>query len=285
MTHTLAPLLAAVSLSWIAYFLVRNVRIEGTASRHLQDFRASAGPSKEARFGERMAGMLPISLESWREHLSWAQRGGFYRGQTMGNIVFTAFVYALGGLVILLIKPAPLFLLTPLLAGAYPFLALRRKANQVRRKVVRALPETASLVAAEVFSGVPPEGALTRAGGLPGPLSALIAEAVRHARQSGRPLFSRKPVRGALVETFHKSGLPQLRAFASQMDMIVHSGVDSASLMTDLARSLAREYHEQVMVEKEQLGGKITIRLAFFFFFPQVTILLMTFLIPMLQMF
>lgn len=279
------PFFGAGSVAWIAYFIFRNIRIEGTASRHLREFQGETGPSRQEQLGEKLAGALPISRETWQAHLVWAKRGGFYPGQGIGSLTLTASLYGGASLVVFLIKPVPVFLFLPILAALYPFLAMRSKANRVRRQVVRALPEIAALVAAEVSAGNPPEQALTRAGQLPGPLSGLIGEAVAHSRKTGRPLFSRKPVLGALVETFHATNLPPLRAFASQVDMAAHHGVESAELMTDVARGLAREYHERVMVEKELLGSKLTTRVAFFFFFPAVAILLMAFLIPVIQMF
>ena len=162
---------------------------------------------------------------------------------------------------------------------------VRSKANLVRRQVIRALPETAALVAAEISAGSPPEAALLRATELPGPLSGLLTDAVAHARKTGRPLFSRMPVRGALVEVFDASRLPELRAFALQIDEVTGKGIDSADLMNDIARLLAREYRERVMTEKEKLGGKLTTAVAFFFFFPAVLLILAAFLIPMIQMF
>lgn len=283
--QSIAPFLGAGALALAAYYLVRIVRIEGTASRHLKIYQVESGPGGLDTLGEKLAKTLPFSTSTWQDHLKWAQRGGHYLGRSIGSLTITALLYAGGSTLVLVFNPAPIFFLLPFVVFVYPFVAMRSKANLVRRKVVRALPEVAALVAAEISAGNPPEQALTRAGQLPGPLSGLIAEAVAHSRKTGRPLFSRKPVHGALVEVFQETRLPALRAFASQIDLVAHHGVDSAELMTDVARGLAREYHERVMVEKEELGGKLTTRVAFFFFFPAVTILLMAFLIPLLEMF
>ncbi len=70
-----------------------------------------------------------------------------------------------------------------------------------------------------------------------------------------------------------------------QMDEVASKGVDSAVLMNDAARVLAREYRERVLTEKEKLGGKLTSLVAFHFFFPAVILILMAFLLPMIQMF
>jgi len=252
----------------------------------LREFRGDVQQNnRQVEIGDRVGGLLPISLSEWQNHLEWAQRGGHYADQKLGGIIFTACLYAGGALLIVLIKPAPIFFLLPVLAFAFPFFSMRSKANGVRKKAVRALPEMASLVAAEVSAGTPPDQAVLRAAELPGPLAGLLSEAVSHARQTGRPLFSRKPVTGALVEVFSRAGLPALRAFAMQLDEVAGKGVDSAALMNDTARSLAREYRDRVMTEKEKLGGKLISLVAFHFFFPAVILILGAFLMPLLAMF
>ncbi len=240
---------------------------------------------RREEIGTRVGGMLPISLSQWQNHLEWAQRGGYYTGQKFAGIVFNACLYAGGSLLVVLVRPVPVLFLLPVLAFIFPLFAMRSKANAVRKKAVRGLPEMASLVAAEVSAGTPPEQAILRAAELPGPLSGLLGEAVSHARQTGRPLFSRKPVAGALVEVFARTELPALRAFAMQIDEVAGKGVDSAALMNDAARSLAREYRERVMTEKEKLGGRLTSLVAFHFFFPAVLLILMAFLMPMIAVF
>ncbi len=278
--------LAAAAAAWVVFILAGSIRLEGPASRRLREFRGEVPQhNRRSAIGERVGGLLPISLTEWQNHLEWAQRGGYYSGQKLGGIIFSACLYAGGALLIVLVKPAPLFLLLPVLAFIFPLFAMRSKANAVRKKAVRGLPEMASLVAAEVSAGTPPDQAILRAAELPGPLSGLLGEAVSHARQTGRPLFSRKPVAGALVEVFSRTGLPALRAFGMQTDEVAGKGVDSAELMNDAARSLAREYRDRVLTEKEKLGGRLTALVAFHFFFPAVLLILGAFLMPLLAMF
>ncbi len=281
-----AIFLAAASATWAVFMLIGSIRIENPASRRLREFQGDIGqPNRQAEIGERVGGVLPISIPKWQNHLEWAQRGGYYPGQKLGGIFFNACLYAAGASLIVLVRPVPVFFLLPVLAFIFPLFAMRSKANAVRKKAVRGLPEMASLVAAEVSAGTPPDQAVLRAAELPGPLSGLLSEAVSHARQTGRPLFSRKPVAGALVEVFSGTRLPALRAFAMQIDEVAGKGVDSAALMNDAARSLAREYRERVMTEKEKLGGRLTSLVAFHFFFPAVLLILMAFLLPMIAMF
>jgi len=282
------PFIAAAALAWIGFSLARSLRIESSAARQLRGYMGDprGKPSRQEQIGERIAGALPLSPGSWQDHLRWAQRGGYYTGQRLGLVFFNAALFAVCSLVVVLLRPAPLFFLLPLVAFAYPLVALRGKANRTRRRVVRSLPDIAALVAAEVAAGTPADQAVLRAAELPGPLSGLLGESVAYARQAGRPLFSRhKGVRGALVDVFDQANLPALRAFARQLDEVANKGVDSAELMNDMARSLGREYREHVLSEKEKLSGRLTTIVALHFFFPAVLIILMAFLLPMLDMF
>lgn len=282
------PFLAASCLAWIGFYLARNLRIESSASRQIHNYLGDPDdrPSQQEQIGNRVAGVLPVSPNTWQDRLTWAQRGGYYPGQKLGHIFFQAAMFALGSLAIVFLKPVPLAFLIPVIAFAYPLVSLRSRAGRVRRQVVRGLPDVAALVAAEVSAGNPTDQALLRAADLPGPLSSLIAEAVAYSRQANRPLFSRdRGVRGALVDVFDRTNLPALRAFGRQLDEVANKGVDSAELMNDMARALAREYRERVMTEKEKLGGRLTTLVALHFFFPAVLIILMAFLLPLLDMF
>ncbi len=202
------PILAAFSLSGIIYWLLKTVRIERGASRHLLDFQGDSPlRTRGDEFGEKVAKKLPISIEAWGDHLRWAQRGGEYLGWGVGRLVSTALLFALGASTLLLINPAPVSLFAPPLAFAYPFLAVRSQANRVRRQAGRGLPEIASLIAAEIAAGVPPEQALSRSAMLPGPVPLLIAEAIARSQRTGKPLFSRREggqkLPGALIEFFY----------------------------------------------------------------------------------
>ena len=134
MTETLrliTPFLGASTLAWVAYYLVKNLRLRPKVSRLLEDFYASAGNSKpiisrSEQIGERIAERLPFSFDSWKEHLRWARRGGYFEGWGIGRLVFTAMLYASFSACALLANPSPAALLIPLGAAAYPFLSLPR---------------------------------------------------------------------------------------------------------------------------------------------------------------
>ena len=284
------PVLAAVALSVLVYWLTRNVRIERGASRQLSDFQGDrSARTRGDELGERVAKRLPISGDAWEDHLHWAQRGGTYPGWGIGRLVFTALVYALAASILLLANPAPVSLFAPLLGFAYPFLALRSKANQVRKQAGRSLPEIAALIAAEMAAGVPPEQALSRSALLPGPVPLLIAEATALSQRSGRPLFSRRDggqkLHGALLETFTVANIPAVRSFAAQLDRVSEKGVAGAAQMSKVAQALAQEYRQRLMSETKKLDSRLVLATAFFFFIPFVLVILGSFMLPILTMF
>jgi Flp pilus assembly protein TadB len=284
----ISPILGATSLAWLAYFLSTHLRIHRGAERHLHDFYASptsSSPTRTDRLGERLAGHLPFSLEAWKGQLQWARRGGHFSGWSVGRLVFRALLYGSFGMLILLINPSPASLLVPLVAMLYPFISLRAKASTARRRVVRSLPELATLVAAEMSAGTSPEQAIARAAGLPGPANLLLAEFLREARREGLPLFGHNPVRGALVEACSQAGLPELTAFAAQLDLVAGKGLAGASLMNDVARTLGREYRAHLEREVEKLNGRLMLATAVFFFIPFVLVILGSFIAPVMAIF
>jgi Flp pilus assembly protein TadB len=286
--HVIAPLIGAFSLAWLAYYLSKQVRIRRGIERHLQDFYASSthpSASRADQFGERLAGQLPFSLAPWGGHLQWAQRGGHFRAWSVGRLVFRSLLYGSTGMSMLLLNPSPAALLVPLAAMLYPFVSVRAKANTVRRQVVRSLPELATLVAAEMSAGTSPEQAIQRAAQLPGSANLLVREFLREARREGRPLFGHKPVRGALVEACSQAGLPELTAFAAQLDLVAGKGLAGATLMNEVARTLSREYRARLDREVEKLNGRLMLATAVFFFIPFVLVILGSFIAPVMAIF
>jgi tight adherence protein C len=285
-----APFLGAGTLALVVYFLAGSLNLKPKVGRGLEDFYASAGNEQKAasrgeQIGNRVAERLPFSLDTWEEHLRWAQRGGYFKGWGIGRLVFTAMIYAGVGALVLLVNPAPASLLVPLGAAAYPFISVRAKANTVRKRVVRGLPEVAALVAAEMSAGVSPDQAVQRASVLPGPLTGLLSDVLAYSRSAGRPLFGRKPVRGALVEVFAQADLPELIAFAAQLDLVAEKGVAGATLMNEVARTLGREYRSRLDSEVEKLNGKLMLATAVFFFIPFVLVILGSFMAPVMAIF
>jgi tight adherence protein C len=189
------------------------------------------------------------------------------------------------GLLVLAINPAPVSFLIPLMAFAYPLVRLRAKANTTRKMIFRALPEAAALLAAELAAGVAPDVAVSRVSALQGPLSELFKEAIARSRSSGRPLFSRKPITGTLLELMTSSGIPALHAFGSQLDLVASKGVAGAMLMSEIARTLGQEYRARLQSQVEKLDSRLTLVVAIFFFVPFVALLLFAVLQPVLEVF
>ena len=286
----IAPWLSASTLAWVAYYLVGNLRIRPKIGRDLEDFYVSAGNSERFtsrgdQIGNKIAAHLPFSLDAWEEHLKWAQRGGYFKGWGVGRLVFMAMLYASLGACVLLANPSPASLLVPFGAAAYPFISMRAKANTVRKRVIRSLPELATLVAAEMSAGISPDQAIQRLSAIPGTLTGLLSDVLAYSRSAGRPLFGRKPIPGALVEVFTQANLPELISFAVQLDMVAEKGVAGALLMNQVAKTLSREYRSRLDSEVEKLNGRLMLATAVFFFIPFVLIILGSFIAPVMAIF
>jgi tight adherence protein C len=284
----MGTILMPLSFALLVWGVVANLPIGGSrAGKALADFYAERTAERKTRqeaIGEAVAGKL-LSLQAWEDHLRWAQRGGQYQRQSLGGIVFQGLLFAALSLLVVLVNPAPVSFLLPLGAFAYPLVRLRSKANTVRKRVFRTLPETAALIAAELAAGTAPDVAVARAAAIPGALSVLLREALEMSRATGKPLFSRKPITGALVEVMRASGIPALHAFGSQLDLVASKGVAGAVLMGEIARALGQEYRARLQSEVEKLDSRLTLTVALFFFVPFVALLLFAALGPVLAIF
>jgi tight adherence protein C len=92
-------------------------------------------------------------------------------------------------------------------------------------------------------------------------------------------------VRGTLVETLGRMQLPELAAFASQIDLVAAKGVAGAQLMDAIAIGLAREYRRHVLRAAEELESNLVIPAAAFFFLPFVIAIMVPLLLPLLAAF
>ncbi len=276
-----------LSLALLVWGVAQNVKLGGgRAAKALSEYYAerTEKKTKQEEIGEAVAGKL-LSVKTWEDHLRWAQRGGQYVGQSLGGVVFQGLLFAGLAALVILVNPAPVSFLLPVGAFAYPLVRLRSKANTVRKRVFRTLPETAALIAAELAAGTAPDVAVSRAAAIPGPLSTLLREAVEMSRGTGRPLFSRKPISGTLVEVMAQSGIPALHAFGSQLDLVASKGVAGAALMSEIARALGQEYRAKLQSEVEKLDSRLVLVVAMFFFVPFVALLLFAALNPILTVF
>jgi len=211
-------------------------------------------------------------------NLRWAQRNGEYKGQELVSaVILKVALYGLVGLALPLLHPAPVSWFAPLILGALPLTTLQRKGEDARKRALRGVPEAATLVAAELAANVAPEQAIERAAVLPGPLSVLISDTLETSRQEGRPLFSHGETPGVLRRVFNEAGVPALSAFAAQLDIVAEKGVEGAFLMSEIARSLAREHREMVLNDTEKLDGRLTVAVAMFYFIPMFVLIVGSF--------
>jgi len=285
----LFPVFGALALGLGVYWLLDAVHIGPTASKYLEDYKGEQQPQLSDRLGAWLSQVLPLPLQAaeWETAIRWAQRNGDLPGMTVSRLVGQAALYLfLGYLALFWVRPkAPLLWLSPLLLGAYPFLQVRNRATRAMKAAVRALPEVASLIAAEMAAGNSAEQALARAADLTGPLGRFLREAQDHARQTGRPLFSQPPIEGALVEFVRREAgeVSALRSFAGQLDMVARKGVSGPQLMHDIAQTLAREHRQEVMRLAKSLDSKLVVATAIFYFMPFVGLLLFAFAAPVLR--
>jgi len=292
MNLTLGSAAAAVAAGMAVYWLLGAIEVGKTASRNLADFRQQdETPSMTERLGMWLSEHLPlpVRISEWQEALRWAQRGGYLKGMTVYQVFGEAALYTvLGYLLIGALHPSGWLLwMSPLLLGAYPLLQVKNRASRVQRVVRRTLPETATLIAAEMAAGNSAEQALGRAAEAHSPLGVFLQEVQDYARGAGRPMFSQPPIVGALVEYTRKEarGLPFLMAFVTQLDMVARKGVSGAQLMADIAQTLAREHHQDVMTRAKTLDSKLVVAAAVFYFMPFVALLLFAFAAPAMRMF
>lgn len=288
----IAPLLAALAASAVIYLVLQSASLElsgapGRTARRLERF---AGAEREPDLLEkiglwaiRRAGIDP---RGWETRLAWARLGGAYQRTSLAGLAGRSLFAGTTGLVLALMFDGLVFWALPVVLFLFPFVRLRSAASAVEHRVSGALPETATLVAAEMAAGSSPDRALLRASELPGPMGTLLSSALAESRRSGKPLFSRsREVRGSLVESLSRMGSSELLAFATQLDLVATKGAVGADLMDSIARGLAREYRRRAMRAAEQLESRLVVPAAVFFFLPFVVAVMVPLLAPLLAAF
>jgi Flp pilus assembly protein TadB len=271
-------LLAASIAALIAYFIVGSMSFEQSTSRRLGRFAGTIPTGMTEEIGGTVLRLYGRDTSGILGNLDWAQLGGNYEGWTLATLIGRCAIFGVVAAAAFLIA-TPGNIIFILAAGAcaayFPILQVNGRAGDVKKQVGREVPEIAALVAAELAAGNAPDVAIERASLVPGPLGKLLARALADSRSSGKPLFSRKPVRGTLVELLLGSGLSQLTAFGAQLDLVAAKGVAGAEMMADISRSISREYFEYVMSAAESLEGNLVIPTAVFFFVPLTAIIML----------
>jgi tight adherence protein C len=266
------PLTAAGLISLLFYQILRGFEFSlgSSAATRVERFASADRRGITDRVGDSIVDRLGLSLEAWKHELLWAQLGGFYEGKTVGSVLGTSILFSTVGLAYLLAFNAfsPMFVMGVAVAAYYPYLQLKGRANDVRDAVKRGLPEAAALIAAEMSAGGSAETAVARAATLPGPVGNLLRRVVQGAQQAGRLIFSRDMLEGALVEELTRFRMPQLEAFARQIDLVASKGAEGPRQMGEVARGLAREYRSDVARSAEQLGNKLLFPISLYIFVP-----------------
>ena len=166
---------------------------------------------------------------------------------------------------------------------AFPFVRVRSRANKVRDRVRRSLPELAALMAAEIAAGRAPDRAFEQAAEWGGPLAALVRETVAAAARTNRPIFSRGAQKGVITHVFGRYDMPELRAFAGQLDQAASKGAAGVDLMVELARGQVLEYKARALAAAEQLDNRLAMPAVLFFFLPFIFVILYPLLLPILN--
>jgi tight adherence protein C len=290
--RTIAPYIAGLSAAYVFYFLVSKISFEisgvrRSVTRRLERFAdVEEEPSWADRMGDRLLASLGLDPKGWQHYLRWAHLGGYFTDWAIGGLVSRSVIYGVVGLFFVLAAEAPVFWLMIPVFVFFPFVRVRSKAREVQKQVRRALPELATLIAAEMTAGNAADQALARASELTGPLGHLLSRAMAEGRTTGKALFSRsREVKGVIVEYLSEMGMSELLAFASQLDLVASKGAAGPELMENIARGLAREHRMRVLQAAEQLESDLVIPATVFFFLPFVAAIMIPLMLPLLEAF
>ncbi len=270
--QTIIVLVTSAIIAVIGYSYFRRIEFSvGTsASARMERFAAADRRNFTDRVGDSLVDRFGLTIEGWEFELMWARLGGYYEGKTVGSVLGASVVYLLGGIVYILMfqSYSMIYFAAVALIAYYPYMKLKGRGDDVRKMVKRGLPEAAALIAAEMSAGGSAETAVSRAANLPGPLGKMIKDTVAIAQQSGRLIFSRDAINGVLVEHFSKYHLPDVEAFARQIDLVAEKGTDGPKQMSEVARGLSREYRSDIKTESEKLSNKLLMPMTLYIFVP-----------------
>lgn len=283
--NLLVILLAAIA-GWVVFYIIDNIAYERSAANRVRQMIAKRSSSIFDRDGQKAAARLGISLDAWKTSLYWAQIGGFFPSWSVGGMFARGFMMALVVVVAILLFNLPVIAwLLAIILFFLPFLQVRGKADDTRKQAKRLLPETATVIAAEMDAGSTAGQAIERAAELPGPLGRILSDAVSQARQSNRGMFSRGQSRGILVEKLAEHRLTELNRFAMQLDRVAAKGVDAPRVMVEIARGLAREYRSHVQQTAANMDSELLMPMTLFFFLPFMMVILVPIVITFMTMF
>lgn len=281
----LVVLLAGIA-SWTVFYMYGLISVERSVTNRVRQMVGSRSGSIFEQMGPKLIEILGLGLDSWKRNLFWAQTGGFYTSWSVGGIFSRGLIMAVAIVLAIILFGLPFiaWLLIPIMF-MLPFLQVNGKADQTRKHVKRLLPETATVIAAEMDAGSTAGQAVERASELPGPLGKILSDAVSQARQSNRAMFSRGASKGILLEKLEDSRLNELTRFASQLDRVASKGVDAPRIMVDIARGFAREYRSHVQKTAANMDTELLLPMTLFFFLPFMLAILAPLMISFGSMF
>lgn len=263
-------------VSMVVYFFASRVSLEKSPGKRVREMVDTTATSFFDIGGTKVTSKMQLNFfDSWREALFWAQLADHYKGWSLGGMLVRGLVSAVVIVTAILLFGLPYFawLLVPFAIFA-PYLLVKGKSDEVTKKVKRLLPETATVIAAEMDAGATAGQAVERAGELPGPLGRVINHSVAISRQSDRAMFSRGANKGVLMEELSKHGMQELSRFAMQLDRVAAKGVDAPRIMVEIAKGLAREYKSQVQTTASNMDTELLIPMTLFFFLPFIVSIL-----------
>ena len=274
-------------IAMVVYFLASQVSLEKSPGKRVREMVGTSTTSFFDVGGTKFASKMKLNfLDSWKEAIFWAQIDDNFKSWTVGGMLVRGLVAALFISAMIILFGLPYFSwLLVIMAAFFPYLLVKGKADEVMKRVKRLLPETATVIAAEMDAGATAGQAVERAGELPGPLGRVINLSVSKARQSEKAMFSRGANKGILMEELNRHGMPELSRFAMQLDRVAAKGVDAPRIMVEIAKGLAREYKSQVQTVAANMDTELLIPMTLFFFLPFIVSILMPVLVSFKTMF
>ncbi len=280
----LFALIAAIAAGAVVYFGLGSLSFQNAASRRLRGSTQTTANDLYGQVGQQVLKRSGFSLTTWQLHLKWASLTR--EVPDLPVFIGKVLLYAIVGIAIWIVMGlAPVGLLAPFALGALPVIQIQSAADKARQQVKRALPEVASLVAAEMAAGSSPEVALERTAHVGGLFAQILTHVMREKHQSSLPLFSSGTVEGALRIELRRWALSELIQFSAILDLIASKGSHGAPMMANFARRSAQSYEAEMKRNTAALDNKMAVLLGIFVMIPFMIGILVPLVAPMLGLF